>query len=75
MEPRRRFRILKELAEGAFGKVYLAEMITGDNFKSGLPSSCCTESGSDMKRLCSALGMRRGCSGCFTTATSCAWRT
>ena len=34
MEPRRRFRILKELAEGAFGKVYLAEMITGDNFKS-----------------------------------------
>ena len=34
MEPRRRFRIVKELAEGAFGKVYLAEMITGDNFKS-----------------------------------------
>ena len=34
MEPRRRFRILKELAEGAFGKVYLAEMITGDSFKS-----------------------------------------
>ena len=34
MEPRRRFRIIRELAEGAFGKVYLAEMITGDNFKS-----------------------------------------
>ena len=34
MEPRRRFRIVKELSEGAFGKVYLAEMITGDNFKS-----------------------------------------
>ena len=34
MEHRRRFRIVKELAEGAFGKVYLAEMITGDNFKS-----------------------------------------
>ena len=34
MEPRRRFRILRELSEGAFGKVYLAEMITGDNFKS-----------------------------------------
>ncbi len=34
MEPRRRFRIVKELAEGAFGKVFLAEMITGDNFKS-----------------------------------------
>jgi len=34
MEPRRRFRFLKELSEGAFGKVYLAEMITGDNFKS-----------------------------------------
>jgi serine/threonine protein kinase len=34
MEPRRRFRIIKELSEGAFGKVYLAEMITGDNFKS-----------------------------------------
>lgn len=36
MEPRRRFRIVKELAEGAFGKVYLAEMITGDNFKSAV---------------------------------------
>lgn len=34
MEPRRRFRFLKELSEGAFGKVYLAEMVTGDNFKS-----------------------------------------
>ena len=34
MEPRRRFRIVKELSEGAFGKVFLAEMITGDNFKS-----------------------------------------
>ena len=33
MEPRRRFRFLKELSEGAFGKVYLAEMVTGDNFK------------------------------------------
>lgn len=33
-EPRRRFRFLKELSEGAFGKVYLAEMITGDAFKS-----------------------------------------
>lgn len=34
MEPRRSFRFFKELSEGAFGKVYLAEMITGDNFKS-----------------------------------------
>lgn len=34
MEPRRRFRFLKELSEGAFGKVYLAEMVTGDNFRS-----------------------------------------
>lgn len=34
MEPRRRFRFLKELSEGAFGKVYLAEMVTGDNFSS-----------------------------------------
>lgn len=34
MEPRRRFRFLKELSEGAFGKVYMAEMITGDNFRS-----------------------------------------
>lgn len=34
MEPRRRFRFFKELSEGAFGKVYLAEMITGDHFKS-----------------------------------------
>ncbi|MES2641883.1 MAG: protein kinase [Myxococcota bacterium] len=33
-EPRRRFRFLKELAQGGFGKVYLAEMITGDNFSS-----------------------------------------
>jgi serine/threonine protein kinase len=34
MEPRRRFRFLKELAQGGFGKVYLAEMVTGDNFSS-----------------------------------------
>ncbi len=34
MEPRRSFRFLKELSEGAFGKVYLAEMVTGENFKS-----------------------------------------
>ena len=34
MQPRRRFRFIKELSEGAFGKVYLAEMITGENFKS-----------------------------------------
>ena len=33
-ESRRRFRFLKELAQGGFGKVYLAEMITGDNFSS-----------------------------------------
>jgi serine/threonine protein kinase len=32
LEPRRRFRFLKELAEGSFGKVYLAEMVTGDSF-------------------------------------------
>ena len=34
MGPRRRFRFLQELAEGAFGKVYLAEMITADDFSS-----------------------------------------
>ena len=34
MQPRRRFRFLKELSEGAFGKVYLAEMVTGDRFSS-----------------------------------------
>ncbi|MCP4921358.1 MAG: serine/threonine protein kinase [Proteobacteria bacterium] len=34
MQPRRRFRFIKELAEGGFGKVYLAEMITGDDFSS-----------------------------------------
>ncbi len=33
-EPRRRFRFLREIAQGGFGKVYLAEMITGDNFSS-----------------------------------------
>jgi serine/threonine protein kinase len=27
---RRRFRVMKEIAEGGFGKVYLAEMISGD---------------------------------------------
>lgn len=32
MEPRRRFKFIRELAQGGFGKVYLAEMITGDNF-------------------------------------------
>lgn len=34
MESRRRFKFLKELAQGGFGKVYLAEQITGENFKS-----------------------------------------
>lgn len=34
MQPRRRFRFLKELSEGAFGKVYLAEMVTGEGFSS-----------------------------------------
>ncbi len=34
VEPRRRFRFLKELAEGAFGKVYVAEMITAEGFSS-----------------------------------------
>ena len=34
MQPRRRFRFIRELAEGGFGKVYLAEMITGDDFSS-----------------------------------------
>lgn len=34
MEPRRKFRFLKELAQGGFGKVYLAEMVTGDHFSS-----------------------------------------
>lgn len=34
VEPRRRFRFLKELSEGAFGKVYMAEMITGEGFSS-----------------------------------------
>ena len=34
MGPRRKFRFLKELSEGNFGKVYMAEMITGDNFSS-----------------------------------------
>ncbi len=34
VEPRRRFRFIKELAEGAFGKVYVAEMITAEGFSS-----------------------------------------
>lgn len=34
MEPRRRFRFLREIAQGGFGKVYLAEMITGEAFSS-----------------------------------------
>jgi serine/threonine protein kinase len=33
-EARRRFRFVKELAQGGFGKVYLAEMLTGENFSS-----------------------------------------
>ena len=33
-EARRRFKFLKEIAQGGFGKVYLAEMLTGDNFSS-----------------------------------------
>lgn len=34
MEPRRRFRFLKQLSEGTFGKVYMAEMVTDNNFSS-----------------------------------------
>ncbi len=34
MEPRRRFKFIKELAQGGFGKVYLAELQTGENFSS-----------------------------------------
>ncbi len=34
MTPRRKFRFIQELAAGGFGKVYLAEMVTGDNFSS-----------------------------------------
>ena len=34
MQPRRRFRFIKEIAQGGFGKVYMAEMITGENFSS-----------------------------------------
>jgi serine/threonine protein kinase len=34
MEPRRRFRFIREIAQGGFGKVYLAEMITGESFSS-----------------------------------------
>ena len=29
---RRKFRIIKEIAEGGFGKVYLAEQISADGF-------------------------------------------
>ena len=36
MEPRRRFKFLKELASGGFGKVYLAEMVTGGDFSSAV---------------------------------------
>ncbi|MEC7985815.1 MAG: protein kinase [Myxococcota bacterium] len=32
MEPRRRFRFLKKISEGTFGKVYMSEMITDSNF-------------------------------------------
>ena len=32
MEPRRRFRFLKQISEGTFGKVYMSEMITDSNF-------------------------------------------
>lgn len=34
MEPRRRFRFLKQLSEGTFGRVYMAEMVTDNNFSS-----------------------------------------
>jgi len=34
VEPRRRFKFIKELAQGGFGKVYLAELQTGENFSS-----------------------------------------
>jgi len=34
LQIRRRFRFIREIAEGGFGKVYLAEMQSGDNFSS-----------------------------------------
>jgi serine/threonine protein kinase len=34
LQTRRRFRFIREIAEGGFGKVYLAEMQSGDNFSS-----------------------------------------
>jgi len=32
MEPRRRFRFVKQISEGTFGKVYMCEMLTDSNF-------------------------------------------
>jgi len=32
MSTRRKFRFIREIARGGFGTVYLAEMITGDDF-------------------------------------------
>ena len=32
MASRRQFRFIKEIARGGFGTVYMAEMVTGDNF-------------------------------------------
>lgn len=36
MEPRRKFRFLRELATGGFGRVYLAETLSGDNFSTAV---------------------------------------
>ena len=71
MEPRRRFRIIKELSEGAFGKVYLSEMITGDNFKSVVAIKLLHgQVGRASKKSYSGLEMRRVYWDCFTIEIS-----
>lgn len=36
MQPRRRFRFIREIATGGFGKVYLAEVVSADNFSTAV---------------------------------------
>lgn len=36
MQPRRRFRFIREIATGGFGKVYLAEMVSSENFSTAV---------------------------------------
>ena len=55
---KRRFRFLKKLSEGTFGKVYLAEIITDSKFSKVVAKLAARESGQITMKLSSVLEMK-----------------